>query len=167
MQKKIAERKEKGAFEGIVKGARLIYEEFFSVCSGSPTKFEEPLKMVASSITKLSTKREAISVEERLCVRLRYPLIGGSYLSLVSEYRIGVSTIGNVIAETTSKILNSFCREGLMNVLKNNEDWIKIVAEFERIVCVKLMGKHIIIQNPAVVAYILIAKNSLVTINSL
>ena len=44
MQKKIAERKEKGAFEGIVKGARLIYEEFFSVCSGSPTKFEEPLK---------------------------------------------------------------------------------------------------------------------------
>ena len=62
----------------------------------SPTKFEELLKMVARSITDSSMKREAISAEERLCITLRYLGSGGSYLSLASQYQIGVSILATL-----------------------------------------------------------------------
>ena len=69
MGKIFAERKEKGVYEVIVKEARLMDEKFiFRMFRISPAKFEERLKMTASSITKSSMKREAISAEERLCV---------------------------------------------------------------------------------------------------
>lgn len=76
--------------------------------------------------TKSSTKREVISAEERFYVTWCYLTGGDSYLSLASQYRIGVSTISNNVAETTLEIWNSRCRYGLMHVPENNEDWIKI-----------------------------------------
>lgn len=48
----------------------------------SPTKFEEPLKMMARSITKSSMKWEAISAEEILFVMLR---LSGKW-RLISRY---------------------------------------------------------------------------------
>ena len=36
----------------------------------------------------------------------------------------------NIIAEMTSEIWTSYCHGGLLNVFKNNKDWIKTAAEF-------------------------------------
>ena len=62
-----------------------LMEEFFFMLWMSSTIFEELLKMVAPSITKSSMKREAISAEEILSVKLCYLASGDSYLVIYQD----------------------------------------------------------------------------------
>ena len=145
----------KGAYEGIVREARLHDEEFFfRMFRMTPTKFEQLLNWVAPIITKSSVKREAISADERLCVTMRHLASGDSYLSLSSQYRIGVSTISKIVSETSKVIWVVLLKEGFLDPPKTTSDWKKIADDFENKWnfpnCLGAIdGKHIMIQCPA------------------
>ena len=133
VRKIFAERKIKGGFEGIVREAKLHDEEFFfRMFRMSPTKFEELLKWVAPIIRKSSVKREAISADERLCITMRHLASGDSYLTLSSQYRIGISTVSKIVAETSKVIWDVLLKEGFLDPPKSTSNWKKIADNFRR-----------------------------------
>ena len=71
----------------------------------SPERFKHLLGLVSPLIAKKDTKmRAAISAEERLAVTLRFLATGDSQQSLSFSFRLGKTTVSNIIAETSEAI---------------------------------------------------------------
>ena len=119
----------------------------------SPERFDSLLKMVAPLISKKDTNfRKAISPEERLAVTLRFLASGESQQSLSFSYRIGRSTLSNILRETCDAIYT--CLSGTyLSPPTNKTDWQNISDDFENTwnlphVLGAIDGKHIRIQCP-------------------
>ena len=66
----------------------------------TPEQFDNLLLLVNPMLTKKSLYREPISVGERLSVTLRFLATGDSQQTISFSYRIGLTTVSNIIAET-------------------------------------------------------------------
>lgn len=78
---------------------------FFRYLRMSPNRFEHLLSMIAPLIQKQETKmRKPISAAEQLVITLRYLATGDAQQSLSFAFRIGKSTVSNIISETTMAI---------------------------------------------------------------
>ena len=67
------ERKTKGEYHSLVKELILFdHERFFKMFRMLPQQFEALLSWVGPKILKADTRKDVISVDERLCVTLRY-----------------------------------------------------------------------------------------------
>ena len=77
-------------------------------------KFCELAEVVSESITKQNTiMRMAIPPRERLALTLRFLVTGESFESLSFQFRIGKTTVGNIVLEVCSAIYDSLREEFL------------------------------------------------------
>ena len=85
-----------------VKYELTVYARFTRM---SPERFEDLLTLVGPFIEKKPCRsRSSISEAERLMVTLRYLATGDSQQSLSFLFRIGRSTISNLLRETCEAI---------------------------------------------------------------
>ena len=97
----------------------------------SPERFECLLNLIAPTIQKKNTNfRECISPEERLVATLRFLATGDVQQSIAVSFRIGKSTLSNIIKETCDAIYS--CLKGkYLSPPQTQEEWLKIAAQFE------------------------------------
>ena len=89
----------------------------------SPESFDYLLTLVGPLISRESTKfREPISAAERLALTLRYLASGNSQQSMSFAYRIGRTTVCNIIQETCSAIWQAL-KDKYLRAPKNIEEW--------------------------------------------
>ena len=118
-----------------------------------PERFEHLLSLVGPIISKRNTHlRESISAELRLVITLRFLSSGDAQQSLSYSFRIGKTTVSNIISETCSAIYDQL-KETYMHAPKSEKDWLNIASGFEELwnmphVIVAIDGKHIRIQCP-------------------
>ena len=119
----------------------------------SPQRLEHLLKMVGPVIQKEDTTfRKSISAEQRLVITLRFLATGVAQQSLSFEYRVGKSTVCNIISET-SKAIYECLKEEYLKAPSKKEEWLSISKDFEDIWnlphCLGAMdGKHVRLQCP-------------------
>ena len=88
----------------------------------SPQRLEHLLKMVGSVIQKeVTTFRKSISPEQRLVITLRFLATGEAQQSLSFEYRVGKSTVCNMISET-SKAIDECLKEEYLKAPSKKEE---------------------------------------------
>ena len=97
----------------------------------TPRKLDELLGWVAPRILKSNVKHEAISPEERLCVTLRYVLVGDAGITIAASYRISPTSISRIIKETTKVIWNVLMDIGFLKSPNSVQKWKKIAQSFE------------------------------------
>ena len=120
----------------------------------SPNRFDHILSLVEPIIQKENTRfREAISAAERLSLTLRYLASGESQQSLSFSYRIGKSTVSEIIRETCGAIYSALAPTYLKPPT-SPEEWLAISKGFEETwnlphVIGAIDGKHIRIRCPA------------------
>lgn len=77
----------------------------------SKERFDHLLDLVKDKISKKNTNmREAITAEERLVITLRYLSAGMSQQTLCYSFRIGRTTVSQIVNEVCTFIRNSFIR---------------------------------------------------------
>ena len=119
----------------------------------SPERFEHLLSLVAPHIVKKECRsREPISPSERLVITLRYLATGDSQQSQSFNFRVGRTTVCNIIFETCLGIWNAL-HGCYVKVPKTAEEWECLAKEFETEWnfpnCVGAIdGKHIAIERP-------------------
>ena len=97
----------------------------------SPERFEHLLSLAGPIISKNNTHlREAISAEQRLVITLRFLSSGDAQQSLSFSFRIGKTTVSNIISETCLAIYDQL-KEMYMHAPKSEEEWLKIASTFE------------------------------------
>ena len=80
----------------------------------SPNRFDHLCQLVQPFITKQDTNfRKSISAAERLSLTLRFLATGESQQSLSFAYRIGKSTVSQIVSETCDVIYNVLSNEYL------------------------------------------------------
>lgn len=97
----------------------------------SAESFQYLLNVVGPKIEKKSTNfRKPIPASERLCLTIHYLAYGNSQQSISFSYRVGKSTVSEIVNETYSAIWDSL-REIYVKAPGTPEDWRKISQEFE------------------------------------
>ena len=76
------------------------HESFYKYFRMTPERFDNLLVLVGPMLSKKSLYREPISAGERLSVTLRFLATGDSQQTISFSYRIGLTTVSNIIAET-------------------------------------------------------------------
>ena len=72
----------------------------------SPDRFDHLLSLVEPAISKQNNYRQPISAAGRLCLTVRFLASGDSQQSLSFAFRIGRSTVLDIIEETCEAIYN-------------------------------------------------------------
>ena len=132
----------------------------------SPERLQRLVRLVGPYITKKDCRsRETISVNERLILTLRYLASRDSQQSQSFSFRVGRSTVSNIIRETCDGIWKALSPMYL-KIPSTTEDWLKIAQEFEEERnfphCIGAIGgKHVAMECPPNArSGILIIKNS-------
>lgn len=119
----------------------------------SPERFEHLLSFVGPLILKKDTRmRKAIKPAERLSLTLHHLAYGSSQQSNSFEYRMGKSTVSQIVRETCCAIW-TVLHDEYLKVPSSPQEWKKIADEFERLWnlphCVGAIdGKHIAMKCP-------------------
>lgn len=119
----------------------------------SPERFEDLLTLVGQLIAKKPCRSSSsISEAERLMVTLRYLATGDSQQSQSFSFRIGRSTISNVLRETCEGIWLAL-KGQYLKTPSTTSDWLRIATEFEEEWnfpnCIGAIdGKHIMMDCP-------------------
>ncbi|XP_073402429.1 uncharacterized protein [Dendrobates tinctorius] len=95
----------------------------------SQESFRDLLDRVQESIRRQDTQlRCAIPPEEWLLVTLRFLATGESLSSLHFQYRIGISTLLGIVADTCRALWNILCQDFMP--LPTTEKWFEIAEKF-------------------------------------
>ena len=119
----------------------------------SPYRFEHQLSLVAPLMWKKSTKlRSPISDAERLTLTLRYLATGDSQQFQSFNFKIGRSTVSNIIRETRDAIWMQL-HATYVSTPKSPQEWKRISEEFSSVWnlphCIGAGdGKHVAIDCP-------------------
>lgn len=100
----------------------------FSVSRMSTVDFELLLKLIAPKIQRQNTKlRDALPVQDRLAVTLKYLATGDCFSSLASDFDMSKQAIGKIVPEVCKAIV-----EKLRNYVKVKSIYliIKITSRF-------------------------------------
>ena len=142
-----------GAFEQLYPDLRANPEKFLNYFRLTTDEFDDVLQKIETEIYHQDTNfRRAVTPTERLSVTLRYLASGNSFTSVAYEYRLGISTVHEVVLETCSALWSKL-RYEVMSPPSSEDDWITISRRFaERWNfpnCIgALDGKHVVIQSP-------------------
>ncbi|XP_035982121.1 uncharacterized protein LOC118557089 isoform X2 [Fundulus heteroclitus] len=115
-------------------------------------QFESLLGRVGPRISRIHTNyREPISSRERLAICLRYLATGDSYTTIASSYRMGISTVADIVPDVSKAIWDSLVDEFLP--VPKVADWHEIALGIQErwnfSNCVGAIdGKHVVIQAP-------------------
>ncbi|KAJ8942352.1 hypothetical protein NQ314_007010 [Rhamnusium bicolor] len=145
-------RKQQGDFHNLIQEMRLNDgDKFFNYFRMSSEQFDILLSKVMPEIEKIYISREPISPAERLSVTLRFLASGDSMTSLSYAFRLGKTTISNIIKETCIAIWNVLKNDAFLK--PSEEEWLRISQDFENQWnlphCIGAIdGKHVAIQAP-------------------
>ena len=90
-----------GAFETLFNVLRNDRELFFRYIRMTTERFNYLLSLVKEKIEKKDTRfRKSIPASARLAITLRYLASGETQQSLSYNYRVGRSTVSNIVSET-------------------------------------------------------------------
>ena len=146
-------REECGACSTLFEELKQDREYFFRFMRMTPERFDHLLSLVRPKIEKQDTHlRKAIKAEARLALTLQFLASGESQQSLSYSFRIGRTTVSQIVSETCSAIFHSL-KEPYLKCPKSPEDWKTIARKFEESwnfphVVGAIDGKHIRIQCP-------------------
>ncbi|XP_022910414.2 uncharacterized protein [Onthophagus taurus] len=127
-------------------------KRFFKYFHMTPLKFRQLLGMLEPHITRQNTRyRMAIGPEERLVVCLRFLTTGNSFTSLADNYRLGETTVREIVYSTCEAIW-AFIQPIVMPT-PNENLWLSSEAQFRERwnfpnAVGALDGKHILIEAP-------------------
>ena len=126
------DREEKSLFTILVKDSQLFHQEYFLKNFRMDTKlFEELFSCIALFIQKSSLRRLRATIQERLCVTLRYLCTGDSQITIGTSYRISPMTMGRIISETCQAIWYVLNKKGFIKAPTSNNEWLDIFTEFD------------------------------------
>ena len=105
--------------------------EFFGFTWMSPERFQHLLGLVGPLITKKRCcSREVITPQERLMVTLWYLAEGEAQQSQAFNFRMGKTTVSNIVRETCEAIWTAL-NQTYLKTPKSSEEWKKIADGFE------------------------------------
>ena len=147
-------RREKGEYHALIQEMRLSDKDsFYKYFRMSPQRFDHLLGVVGPSLTRQHTNfRFPISPGERLAVTLRFLATGDSMQTIAFSYRLGHSTVCNIIKDTCDALWCVLAPEYLRTP-SCADDWKKISEGFYRQWnfpnCIGAIdGKHVVMQAP-------------------
>ena len=147
-------RREKGEYHALIQEMRLSdHDSFYKYFRMSPQRFDQLLAIVGPALTRQRTNfRSPISPGERLAVTLRFLATGDSMQTIAFSYRLGHSTVCNIIEDTCGALWCVLAPEYLRTP-SCADDWKKISEGFYRYWnfpnCIGAIdGKHVVIQAP-------------------
>lgn len=145
-------RSQQGASEQLVREMRRHDdEEFFQFTRLSIAKFDELLVLVGPSLLKQNSRKDVLSPYLRLLITLRYLATGESFKSLHLTFRVGRSTVAEVVYSTCKviqKILQPSCLPALTkNRLLATADGFKRRTSYPHILGA-IDGKHMNLKAP-------------------
>ena len=152
--KDIFKNKNSSEYDGLVQELRLKDCEFhYRYLRMSKERFEHLYSLVEAKIKKKDTNfRKAIPARQRLVIALRYLATGCSQQTLSYSFRVGRTTISNILTEVCSAIY-----EALSNIYlkppSSAEEWKRISNDFDMLwnmphVIGAIDGKHIAMDCP-------------------
>ena len=99
----------------------------------SPENFDYLLSIVGPHIRKNTTKmRQPIEAAERLALTIRYLASGNSQQSMSFAYRLGRTTVSNIIQDTCLAIWDALS-ETYLKPPSTSEDWKHIAGDLSSI----------------------------------
>ena len=127
----VARRQERGAYNTIFRELALEDSSGFADYMRMPhCKFIELLNIIGPSIQKKDTPmRMSIPPGERLALTLRYLATGESFQSLSFQFRIGKSTIAEIVLDVCTAIINTL-KEKYLKTPDSEEKWHEIADLF-------------------------------------
>ena len=88
----------------------------------TPNRFEHLITLVGHRIEKRTTRiREPISASQRIVLTLRYLATGEFQQSLTLSYRIGKSTVCQIVSEKSLSILYNSLKDPYMKTPSSKE----------------------------------------------
>ncbi|XP_069619942.1 uncharacterized protein [Ranitomeya imitator] len=148
----IHEREEKGHFHVLYRDLRSFPDKFSQFCRLSIEAFDRLLILLGPHLTYEDTvMRRAISAEERLLITLRFLATGESYTSLHLQFRVGKSTISQIVRCTCTVIWQKL--RPIVMPCPTEETWLQVAAGFQTVAnfpnCVGAVdGKHVRVLKP-------------------
>ena len=124
-------REEFGVSSTLFEELKQDREYFFRFMRMTPERFDHLLSLVRPKIEKLDTNfRKAIRAETRLALTLRFLASGESQQSLSYSFRVGRTTVSQIVSETCAAIFDSL-KEPYLKCPKSSEQWKAISQKFE------------------------------------
>ncbi|KAL2099402.1 hypothetical protein ACEWY4_005882 [Coilia grayii] len=149
----LKERKRHGEYHHLVQELRLDDGRFKAYFRMSRQDFDNLLSIVGPTITKQDTNyRDSIGPAERLSICIRYLATGDSYRSIAFSYRVGFSTVVDIVPEVCEALWSCLVQDYMP--FPKGEKWRAIAEDFAMICgfpncVVAIDGKHVVIQAPA------------------
>ncbi|KAM4031898.1 uncharacterized protein ACNLHF_019279 [Anomaloglossus baeobatrachus] len=143
---------EKGHFGLLYRDLRSYPEKFTAFCRLSIPAFDRLLSLVQSEIQYANTRlRNSVSAEERLLITLRFLATGESYTSLHLQFRVGKSTISEIVRCTCGVIWQKL--QPIVMPSPTEATWLQVAAGFQTVAnfpnCIGAVdGKHVRVQKP-------------------
>ncbi|XP_029938044.1 protein ANTAGONIST OF LIKE HETEROCHROMATIN PROTEIN 1-like [Salarias fasciatus] len=148
----IQRRSEFGEFHHLLQELREDEGRFQGYFRLSRAQFDDLLARIGARITLQDTNyRRSIPPEERLSICLRFLATGDSYRTIASSFRVGISTVSQIIPQVVTVIWESLVEEFMP--VPGAEEWRSIAEEFEErwnfpLCCGAVDGKHIQMKAP-------------------
>ena len=97
----------------------------------SPEVFDKLLGKMWPYLIKEDTQmRESIKPKVRLQITLLYICGGGSYGALENQFRVPISTISYIVAETTQALWDVL-NEQYITCPSTHQGWLEVARDFE------------------------------------
>ena len=124
-------RKQQGHFDNLVQEIRLYdHSVHFNYFRMLPSTFDDLLRLVQPVLSKQRSRfREPLSPALKLAVTLRYLATGESQASLSYNFRIGRSTVCEILDDFAEKIW-AILSPISVTLPKNEDAWKKIANDF-------------------------------------
>ncbi|KAM4049273.1 uncharacterized protein ACNLHF_007778 [Anomaloglossus baeobatrachus] len=139
-------RETKGHFRVLYQDLRRFPKKFTSFCRLTIPAFDRLLAIVHSDLCYADTRmRRSVSAEERLLITLRFLATGESYTSLHLQFRVGKSTISEIVRCTCGVIWQKL--QPMVMSSPTEETWLQVAAGFQTVAnfpnCIGAVdGKH-------------------------
>ncbi|XP_022818170.1 protein ALP1-like [Spodoptera litura] len=143
----LVERLLEGEFCKLFSRLQEDEEKFFDYFKMSIRSFDELQARLHDILKHSNMFRAPVQPIERLAVTLRYFVTGETFKDLHFSYRLGASTIGEIIKEVCKKIW-TLLHEECLSIPNSQEGWLRIAAGFENTAnfpnCIGCIdGKHV------------------------
>ncbi|XP_063623699.1 uncharacterized protein LOC134805527 [Cydia splendana] len=149
----LVQRGRAGAYSLLMSQLRGDDSKFFNYFRMSMSSFDHLLKLLEKDLKKQDTNwRKSICPEEKLAIFLRYVASGCSFKDLHYTYRVGVSTVSNIIKDVSRCIWNNLSAV-YMRLPASVDEWKQIADGFNKRAnfphCLGAAdGKHVRLKKP-------------------
>ncbi|XP_073425099.1 WD repeat-containing protein 76 isoform X1 [Dendrobates tinctorius] len=148
----VSEKREKWYFNELYRDLRRYPDKFKAFCRLPIQGFDRLLQILSPELSYCSTfRKKANSAEERLLITLRFLATGESYTSLEIQFRVGKSTISQIVRRTCNVIWQKL--QPIVMPSPTEKTWLQVAAGFQSVAnfpnCVGAVGgKHVRVQQP-------------------